>query len=933
MTDKLTISLIAKYDEHFPVVKEYLEKQGHNIRVIKENKLSDNEIPDLSIVFINDITFDIIVFVENNFKNQAVILNYNYCPDEISIELFSKYITFHNKHDLNTLPILIENAIIKNQLLQENVEKSELESPLLFLIEKILSVNVNIMPVEEYINNVLTMVSEFAGADEIQFFLLPKFKNFNVILYKNIVEKHNINKISEFYPDIECDSLIENLKKNQELIISKKNGNVKTDITVEKAEKHYYSLIVLPIFINNTLYGCLLLNFQKAIKNINKLRQKLLYISKFISLQFQYKIVYNQYENSINQFRRLINDAINGIYQSTVDGKIIYANPAFLKIVGYDSLEKLKEINLFTDLYASISDREKFIKKIKKEKAVHNYESVLKKKNREIINVLENSRIIENQDGTVLFEGIIQDITNQINLKEKLKSQTSFSEKIIEDAPFLIFAIDENNEVILWNSMAEIITGYDRNKIYNDSKLLNKLITSIDSFEDHVSAIIRTKGLVDDSKYIDVEMHARDGSKKIIRWSWTVNDYLSDDTKLILGFGLDVTETKKLEEQLFESQKMESIGTLAAGMAYDFNNILNELNVYNSSLKSLIEKDSKKTAYVNKIEDTIKKASIFTSKLIGLSRKDKKKYLKFDVNNCINYVIDLLEHTVHDGIVLEKDICNEPLIEGDISQIHQAILNIAINSKESISNKGKINFKTEIVIAKSDDFLHTINPPVTNYVKITVSDSGKGIPTELHQRVFDPLFTTKTSGKSAGLGLSVAYNIVKNHRGYIFVESTLEKGTNFFIYVPYIGEPSNSYIGKESDVGTEMKKRELKENFQILVVDDEAIIRDLLNDVLIDQNYDVILAKDGFEGLELYKKNKKSIDLIILDIIMPGMSGKEVFDKIREIDKEAKIIITSGYSKQKVTESLMSSGANGFLPKPFNIDKLLGLIKALVEEK
>jgi PAS domain S-box-containing protein len=556
------------------------------------------------------------------------------------------------------------------------------------------------------------------------------------------------------------------------------------------------------------------------------------------------------------------------------------------------------------------------------------------KKNGELINILENSRIVDNPDGKILFEGIIQDITHQINLKERLKYQTSFSEKIVENASFLVIAINENSEVIMWNSMAEKVTGYQRNELYKDSALVKKIFTGVKSIESYLSDKIKSENNEDEIEYLNIELIAKDGSKKIIRWSWTVNDYLSENQKQIIGFGIDITDTIKLEEQLFESQKMESIGTLAAGMAYDFNRIFTEMNVYNSSLKSLIKPDSKEAIYVTKIEDTINKASAFASRLIGLSKREKKKNVKIDINNCFNYVMDLLEHTVIDNVELEKDICVSPIIEGDISQINQAILNIAINANESIAGKGKISFKSEIVMAKTDEYLNTIQVEAANYVKISVTDNGTGIPEELQQRIFDPFFTTKKSEQRPGLGLSVSYNIIKNHKGYVFVYSKEDKGTTFYVYLPYAGEPTENF--PKVNEGYEVKEKSLKSKekskTQILVVDDEMIIRDLLNDVLVDQNYNIILAKDGLEGFELYKKNQNSIDLVILDIIMPGMSGKEVFEKIREINPAAKIIITSGYSKQQVTESLMHSGANGFLPKPFNIDKLLGLIKALVEE-
>lgn len=935
MVEKLSISLFPVYKEHFPHVKKYLEKIGHNVTTYDKNMLDAVDNFDLAILFVNELTPDIIKDVQYNFKNLPVIINYNHCPEEVLLKESPNSLTFIEKQELDKIPELIEKIVPKRSLLTNEVEKDKSKSSILNILNRIVSLDLNKIHFDEFIKNVLAQITSFSGADDYEFFLLSKFGIINSALAKDLTDKYTIDKINQLYPEIEYDSMINNLKKNQELIIFKKDGNVKADILDHPASKHFYFLIILPLFINNTLYGCTVFNYKNAVENIDELRQELFLIIKIFNSQLQYKLLYNQYESSINQFSRLINEAINGIYQSTDDGKILYANPAFLKIIGYDSLEELKRVDLFTQVYNSKSDRENFIKKIKKEKAVQNYESVLKKKNGDLINVIENSRIVKNADGSILFEGIIQDITNQINLKEKLNYQTSFSEKLVENASILIFAVNEKNEVIMWNSLAEITTGYSRNEVFVDSGLLKQIFCGIESFEDYISKIRKYHNIENYSTNDNIEILSKDGSKKIFRFSWIVNDYLSEAQKQVIGFGINITETVKLEEQLFESQKMESIGTLAAGMTYDFTSILNEINVYNSSLKSIVVPESRESDYVDKIDDTINRASTFTSKLIGLSRREKRKTSEIDVNNCLNYVLDILEHTIDENIELEKDICTLPLIEGDLSQIHQVILNIAINANESIATRGKISFKTEIVMAKTDENLNQIKTDKINFVKITITDTGKGIPVELQQRIFDPFFTTKTSDKSAGFGLSVVYNIVKNHHGYIFVESALNNGSSFYIYFPYVGEPSANFSSEvldfEESKVTAPKKR--KDKPQILIVDDEVIIRDLLNDVLIDHNYEIISAKDGFEGLKKYQKNMDTIDLVILDIIMPGMTGDEVFKKMRAINPDSKIIITSGYSKQKITEELMTSGANGFLPKPFNIDKLLGLIKALVEEK
>lgn len=791
------------------------------------------------------------------------------------------------------------------------------------IIDEILSLSNKNYSIEYFIKNSIYKIEKYARANNNYFFILKTYLNDIVENDKYISQKFSIENLIDLYPDINFERIQKQLIENNDIIVCDLNGILITDVKKIELTKYF---VCIPIISDQTIFGGLILNYETSYEEVFYLFDYISILLNTFSTCLEKKLIYQQYTGSQKQFSRMVNNALNGIYQSTEDGHIIYANPAFLQIVGYDSLGTLKKIDLSKDLYVSAEQRTEFIQKIKKEKKVYNYKSILRNRDGKEIHVIENSRLIEQPDGTIIFEGIIEDITKQVNLKNKLKFQTGIFEKIIEHAPFLIIGFNKNKEILIWNRIAEKVTGFSYNDIQNDS-VTNGLF-SRNKFEEIILETEKSNNNYDDGIYYnDIEITTKFNEKKIIRWTNMKLDSLDEEGELVLAFGIEITEIKKLENQLFESQKMESLGTLAAGIAFDFNKMLGELNIYNSSLKSLLKKGSEELDYVNKLEDSINRASAFASKLIGLSRPDKSKSIKFDLNHHINYVIEVLEHTLDKYIKIEKDLTNDILIDGDPSQIQQAILNVALNAREAIENEGKIIFKSEIVLAKSDNHLQAHENTMRNYVKITIADTGKGIPKELQKRVFDPFYTTKSIAKATGLGLSVVYNIVKNHNGFVFVESSPGKGTEFLIYFPYEGEVANK-IELTSDKSDEKAKQKAT----ILVVDDEYIIRDLLNDVLNDLNLNVILAKDGIEGLELYKTHNNNIDITILDIIMPGMTGKEVFEKIREINPQAKIIISSGYSQQKITNMLIANGANGFLPKPFNIDKLVGLIGALVKE-
>ena len=383
-------------------------------------------------------------------------------------------------------------------------------------------------------------------------------------------------------------------------------------------------------------------------------------------------------------------------------------------------------------------------------------------------------------------------------------------------------------------------------------------------------------------------------------------------------------QNRKLEIQVRQAQKMESIGTLAGGIAHDFNNILMGIQG-NASLMAL-KTDPGHLNYekIKNIETYVENGTELTRQLLGFARRGKYYAIATDVNDVIDKSASMFGRTKKE-IRIQMDLAPDIwTAEVDRGQIEQALLNLYVNAWQAMPRGGDLYLKTENVILDAE-FVN--NKPYKveagDYIKITVTDTGIGIDKDTRERIFEPFFTTKEMGRGTGLGLASVYGVIKNHGGYINVYSEIDQGTTFSIYLP----ASRKKIQKEIEktvptvaMGTGT----------ILLIDDEEMIIKVGEELLHELGYEVLSARSGQEAIELYQKNVDKIDLVIMDMIMPGMGGGETFDRLKRINRDIKVLLSSGYSINGQASKILERGCDGFIQKPFNLiqlsDKIQGII-------
>jgi len=387
----------------------------------------------------------------------------------------------------------------------------------------------------------------------------------------------------------------------------------------------------------------------------------------------------------------------------------------------------------------------------------------------------------------------------------------------------------------------------------------------------------------------------------------------------------DITEKKSLERQLLQSQKMETISTLAGGIAHDFNNILGGILGYASFVKTLIKEENKIYKYIDNIEASAIRAANLTNQLLSFSRGGKYESRPLDINKIIRETLKVLYSSIDKSISIKTLLIPELLsVEGDASQIQQVFLNLFVNARDAMPEGGNLQIETKNVYL--DQTFCKTHPGAKpgKYVHIAISDTGIGIKKETIDRIFEPFFTTKGKEKGSGLGLSVVYGIVKNHGGYVSVYSELGKGSIFKVYLPASSKP----ILEEKE--SEISEVEGKES--ILVIEDEEVIRNLVKEGLEDLGYTVLTAEDGEIGIDIYGERKREINLVILDLILPKMSGKIIYQKLKAIDPQIKVLLSSGYSQSGQAQELLNQGVEGFIQKPFKIKELAREIRAVLDK-
>ena len=381
----------------------------------------------------------------------------------------------------------------------------------------------------------------------------------------------------------------------------------------------------------------------------------------------------------------------------------------------------------------------------------------------------------------------------------------------------------------------------------------------------------------------------------------------------IITICLDITERKRLEIQLRQAQKMEAIGTLAGGIAHDFNNLLMSIQGKASVMLYNLDKSHGLYDQLRSVEQLIQSGSKVTNQILGFAREGKFEVKPTDLNELIKNSFKMFgtarkEIKIHTEF--EENIWT---VEIDHNQIDQVLLNLFVNASQAMPNGGDLYIKTEnIVLDKAYVKPHLVQPG--KFVKVSVTDTGVGMDESVMEKAFDPFFTTREVGQGTGLGLASAYGIIKNHNGFINVNSEKGVGSTFSIYLPAI----------EKHVTDEIKPtdRIKKGTGTILLIDDEDRVLKSGREMLEALDYTVLLAANGKDGIQAYQENKENINLVILDMVLPGMNGSEIYDRLKEINPDVKVLLSSGYSQNGMAAEILNKGCNGFIQKPFTLEQI-----------
>ncbi len=383
-------------------------------------------------------------------------------------------------------------------------------------------------------------------------------------------------------------------------------------------------------------------------------------------------------------------------------------------------------------------------------------------------------------------------------------------------------------------------------------------------------------------------------------------------------------EKEKLLQRFYENQKLEAIGTLAGGIAHDFNNLLMGIQGRTALLAVHLESSDPDWEHIKAIEEHIRSATSLTGQLLGTARGGKYDPKPIDLNELVTSSSTMFKRTRKE-IKIHTNMPQTPVVaEVDRQQIEQVLLNMYVNAWQAMPGGGDLHMESSIVTLDDSD-CEPYQALPGRYTKISVTDTGIGMDESTRQRVFDPFFTTKAKGRGTGLGMASAYGIIKNHNGFITVSSKLGHGTTFNIYLPV----SDKATYHQSPVDPTMRRG----SEMILLVDDEELILNVGKALLETQGYKVIVAQGGEQAVESMKKQGKEIDLVLLDMIMPGMDGSVTFDRLRELNPTLPVILSSGYSLDGKANQIIDRGCNGFLQKPFSLSELTQKIRRVLDKE
>jgi PAS domain S-box-containing protein len=646
-----------------------------------------------------------------------------------------------------------------------------------------------------------------------------------------------------------------------------------------------------------------------------------------------------KHKETIKFFRLMMDNIPELVWAKDIKGRFLFVNKTDAEFLGAkDTEEPIGKGDMF---FANRSKQER--PNIKDwhtfgEICVNSDEIVLKNKKSGRFDEFGNVRgkflyldvikapIFDDNGNLIGTVGFGRDVTKQKEMERKLKESEEKYRRIFEESQDVIFVSTKEGKVIDINPAGLKFFGYKNVEEIKEKDISTDIYKNP---EDRLFFInkIKTEGNVKD---LEIVFKKKDGSEVIGLISATP---IFDEKKNICGFRgtiRDITDQKALEAQLFQAQKMESLGRLAGGIAHDFNNILTVINGYAEMAMDKITTEHPLYKDISYIFNAGKRAQKLINQLLAFSRKQVFKPEIIDINKIILSLDKMLKRLIGEDIKIEYFLSNDlPNIKADSSQIEQIFINLIVNAKDALNAVKKPNFEKKITIEsgyKYVDNYYVLKHPGTkegNYLFFSVGDNGVGMDEETKSKIFEPFYTTKEKDKGTGLGLATIYGIVKQNSGFIYVYSEPDEGTTFKIYWPV--------TDKETDTIERIYDSSLSEGKEtILVVEDEDDVREFAVDALMALGYNVYAAENGRKALNMIKEKQLEPELILTDLIMPELNGVEFIEKAKEILPDTKVVFTSGYTDKHIAHNGTFIEGENFIQKPYTLSTLANLIKKVL---